>query len=755
MPIVSGFVTSYRQNIGRPEDIINEKFLTIRYDVGLAFMELPSTIYISGHEKNLQIIKRKNNFFINSGSPEKAEFVRHADEALFSDRVPGFVTLKFSNTGNVSASVVKLSPEKYKVQNPIMLMKSICETNGHGEVPENQRFIPCQQQFTAGLGLVHTYEEFTNSVAGTEYSLSKFSSLFLGKHYRNSWTKQIEVPVLNLNTQFNGMKPFEFGGGRQTKSLKLKAGNGYEYVFRSVNKDPAGALPFELRGTLLEKIIKDQTTTQQPYGAMATDVLLNKLDILHAHPVLYIMPDDPNLGAFRNPFGNMLGMLEERQTNPDTKEELSFAGADKIRKSFKMFNDLYEDHNNQVNSEEFVRARAFDILVGDWGKHEDNWKWAGFNKKEGKGRIFRPIPRDRDHVFSRWDGALPWLADREWAKPSGENFGYKIKGLRSLMWQARHLDRFIASESTRNDWQEAAQYIQNEIKFQDLDNAIKNMPQEIYSTDGIIIRDKLETRLKDLDKYTDDYYRILAKEVDVVGSAKKEYFDINRQDYGSVSVAMYNVKKGGKGNKKLYERTFFPEETKEIRLFGLGNDDNFQIRGNSKKSILLRAIGGAGNDVYNDSSVLKGRKQTLIYDHSGDNKIIGKQAKIIRNADLQAYTYKRTAFQYNKYFPKPVLSYNADEGFLVGLGVDFTNQKYGKPDFANKYVIKVDYSTEGHFTLDFSSRHHHVFGKWDLLTGAHLGHPNKFNYFYGVGNESIKDPSLESSNFYKTRYNSV
>ena len=84
--------------------------------------------------------------------------------------------------------------------------------------------------------------------------------------------------------------------GRQTKSLKLKAGNGYEYVFRSVNKDPSGALPFELRGTLLEKIIKDQTTTQQPYGAMATDLLLNKLDILHAHPVLYVMPDDPMLG---------------------------------------------------------------------------------------------------------------------------------------------------------------------------------------------------------------------------------------------------------------------------------------------------------------------------------------------------------------------------------------------------------------------------------------------------------------------------
>ncbi len=756
VPIVSGMVTSFRQNIGRSVDIINEEFITIRHDVGVSFTQYPSAIYISGHEKNLQINKRKDNFFINSGGLEKAGYVSRTDEALFSESVAGFITLNFDNAGNVSAEIVRLNLDKYDVQTSIKLMESICNTDNHNEIPKNQRLIPCRQQLNTGLGMTEKHNPFTSSVAGSEYSRNNFSTLFLGKHYRKSWTQEIEVPVLDLDNTFNGLRPFEFGGGRQTKSLKFKAGNGYEYVFRSVNKDPAGALPFELRGTLLEKVIKDQTSTQQPYGAMATDILLNKLNILHAHPVLYVMPDDPMLGPFRAPFGNMLGMLEERQTNPDTENELVFAGADKIRKSFKMFSDLYEDHNHEVNSEEFIRARVFDILVGDWGKHEDNWKWAGYNKKGEKGRIFRPIPRDRDHVFSRWDGILPWLADREWAKPSGENFNYKLKGLRSLMWQARHLDRFVASENTRNDWLEAAQYIQNKINKEDLDNAVKNMPKEIYDIDGITIRDKLEARLEDLEKYADDYYSILAKEVDIVGSAKKEYFDVTRQNDGSVSIMMFNVKKGEKGNHKLYERTFYPEETREIRLFGLGNDDNFQIKGQSKKSILIRTIGGPGNDNYNDTSIVKkGNHHTLIYDNSGDNKINGNDVKVVKNADLQSYTYNRTAFKYNTYSPVPIISYNSDEGFLVGLGIDFTNQKYGKPDFANKYGVKVDYSTKGNFTLDLTSMHHHIFGNWDVLTGAHIGQPNKFNYFYGIGNESVKDPALENSDFYKTRYNSV
>jgi hypothetical protein len=47
---------------------------------------------------------------------------------------------------------------------------------------------------------------------------------------------------------------------------------------------------------------------------------------------------------------------------------------------------------------EFARARMFDLWIGDWSKHEDNWKWAGYKGKDGE--VFRPIPRDRDHAFS-------------------------------------------------------------------------------------------------------------------------------------------------------------------------------------------------------------------------------------------------------------------------------------------------------------------------------------------------------------------
>jgi hypothetical protein len=187
-----------------------------------------------------------------------------------------------------------------------------------------------------------------------------------------------------------------------------------------------------------------------------------------------------------------------------------------------MFDKLYRDHDNRVAKVEFVRARAFDLWVGDWSKHEDNWKWAGY--KDQKGEVFRPIPRDRDHAFSRWDGIIPWLGDRKWAMPNGENFDYKIKGLRSLMWQARHLDRFVASEVTKEQWIKGAQEVQSSITDKDIEDGIRRMPAEIYTPDGKEIEAKLKTRIKDLPNYAGQYYSMLAKEVDVVGSNKKEYF---------------------------------------------------------------------------------------------------------------------------------------------------------------------------------------------------------------------------------------
>ncbi|RYY86998.1 MAG: hypothetical protein EOO15_13060, partial [Chitinophagaceae bacterium] len=79
-------------------------------------------------------------------------------------------------------------------------------------------------------------------VAGPEYRAGGLKRAFLGRHYRAEWTEPVWVPVLNFDT-LGGLTPIQQGGGRQTRTLRLKDAQGRQYVLRSVNKNYGGALP--------------------------------------------------------------------------------------------------------------------------------------------------------------------------------------------------------------------------------------------------------------------------------------------------------------------------------------------------------------------------------------------------------------------------------------------------------------------------------------------------------------------------------
>ena len=136
--------------------------------------------------------------------------------------------------------------------------------------------------------------------------------------------------------------------------------------------------------------------------------LLDRINVLHVKPKVYALPNVDALGPFRSEYGGLLGMFEEFPGKKNNEGKY-FADADDIVKSNKLFRNLYKDKSHSVDAREFVRARLFDIMVGDWSRHEDNWKWAAFI--DGEETIYRPIPRDRDMVYSKWDGILPSIAD--------------------------------------------------------------------------------------------------------------------------------------------------------------------------------------------------------------------------------------------------------------------------------------------------------------------------------------------------------
>ncbi|HUM46898.1 MAG TPA: hypothetical protein PLD84_08220, partial [Chitinophagales bacterium] len=416
----------------------------------------------------------------------------------------------------------------------------------------------------------------------------------------------------------------------------------------------------------------------------------------------------------------------------------------------------YKDHDNRIDATAFGRARVFDIWIGDWGRHEDNWKWAGF--KDGNKTTYYPIPRDRDHAFSRWNGLFPFLASRHWALPNAENFDYRFRDVSSLTWPSRHLDRFLLSSLDKEDWQKLAEELQQTMSDALIDSAIQQFPKSVIPLSGNTIGAKLKSRKADLQRGIMEYYALLSKNVDVVGSNKAEYFKITRMENGDVEVTMFDKDKktNSFSGSPLYHRIFKLTETKSINLYGLDGDDVMVLDGKTTKSILVRMFGGKGNDFISNTAVsTSGKRITRIYDYEQekhDSITAAPHQEILLSDDKNIVEYNCQAFQYNTYLPYPVISYSPEDAFTFGFGIGYTFHQFGEEDYTDKFGIGAKVSTEGNFEFKFANELHHAIGKWDWIVAGEIAQPFPYVYYYGLGNETVKFDSVPTL-YYKSRFN--
>ncbi|RSK34639.1 BamA/TamA family outer membrane protein [Hymenobacter metallilatus] len=756
LPPVAGTVyAAYRQNVGSPRDLANPAYQQFQKEMLNTLRDHPGAVYAAAHDFSLQLTEAQGSYHLVSGSFAQKQPVGANRESQFNRAEEGFSRLDYYADGTVKTAFYTFdgagtgAREAYAA----LLFRSACGPEQQG-IPVNS-FIPECPSAPRGVAEVKPDAPFVATqtlAAGKQYGGTGGSRFWLGKLYRTSWTQPVQVPTLNLATEKGGLRAFGRGGGRQTTSLKLIAADSSEYVFRSVDKDVTRILPPELRRSVAANVLRDITPTAHPYSALVTGSLLDKTDILHARPRLFVLPDNNQLGPYRPEYAGLLGTLEDRPGDP--KPNLpGFGGADEVRRSFSFFRQLYKDNDNRIDAVALAHARAFDMLVADFGKHEDNWKWAGF--KEGKKTVYRPIPRDRDQSFTLWNGVLTYLANREWAVPSIEGFQAEFGDLKSLNWPARHLDRFLLQSLSREQWQQVARYMQERLTPAAIDEATGTLPPELKTLSTDELNRKLKARLRELPKALDEYYLLLAKRVDVVGSNKAEVFRVNRQADGNVRVQMFDKAKDGDepNGPALFDRTFSPKETEEVSLYGLDGKDIFTVTGAARKSVLVRIIGGDGKDRISDDSQVSGlRTLTKVYDVPDTDLKLGSESDNRTSTRPNVNQYNREEFEFNGYKPRATIIVNANDGIGLGAGVDIVRQGFRKPGFKNLYSFDVRGSSGGNFQVSLATRHRYAFGKWDVGARTEYGNFFPFYNFFGLGNNTTKDQDLYDNKFYKARY---
>src|SRR5215210_3571482 len=84
---------------------------------------------------------------------------------------------------------------------------------------------------------------FVTVTAGSQYGTSSMHQRLWGNHYRKDWNTPVKVKTFYLDTAAGGLTPYQAGGGRQSKTLRLHNPQGREYVLRSIDKTFGRALP--------------------------------------------------------------------------------------------------------------------------------------------------------------------------------------------------------------------------------------------------------------------------------------------------------------------------------------------------------------------------------------------------------------------------------------------------------------------------------------------------------------------------------
>ena len=720
LPLIGSIYPIARGVFGNVQDVKNPRYKDLREAVESVIAGHPNVVHVAGHEHTLQLLQHDSIYYVVSGSGSKNTRVKMGKYSLMAREGHGFSVIEVTQSGKADIKFYSV-PE--------------------GETIYTASLPPLQPNPLAEE-LAKAWPDSVTIAGDSEFRAGGFKRWLLGANYRKEWAVPIRVKVFDMT----GWTPLQRGGGNQTRSLRMTGPDGKQYVLRGVKKYVTeNALPTVVaKDALVQDLVTDGVSASYPYAAMSIPPFATALHVPHASPRMVFVPDDPRLGKFRSDYGNLFAFVEEREPG-NGKKTYNMEDIDK---------KLFEDNDNGVDQHRVLRARLLDMFVMDFDRHEDQWRWEA--EDNGKGKLFSAVPRDRDQPFFINKGVLPWIAGSAFLAPQLQGFRPKARNINTFNFNARNFDRNYLNELTEEEWRREAEDVLAIMTDSLIEYSLHLQPAEIHSYSMNSIINKLKERRKYYAEDVMTYYRFLSKQVSVFGSNKNELFDIDRQGSDSVTVTIFKLTKEGKTGRQMYRRTFYSGVTKEVRLYGLGGNDEFRTHGQGG-GVLVRIIGGAGEDVYKTEAASPAVK-TKIYDLSTEKNVFdgkgGHREFLSDNASVNAVD--RLGYKYNVLTPLPNIGYNPDDGLSIGVMFSYVTRGFHKEPYKQLHNLSLLHalSTKAYaFRYNFEAIQ--AVGKLDLLADADVRAPNNTINFFGLGNESVyvKD-TKEGIRYYRARFNS-
>ncbi len=728
LPIIGSVYPVYRQTTGSVQDVSNHLYQSFINGITKAAEKWEVNVtFISGHEHNLQYFDDKEIKQVISGSASKVTYAAAGGEVSYAREARGYAKIDFYEKSEAWIEFYTVSGFGAE---PVLEYRRQMRQPKVGALKQNRVCPP----FTG---------RDTTVAVNAAFEGSGFMKLWLGEQYREMWATNVHMPLIDLQTKHGGLTPVKKGGGMSSNSLRLKKADGKQYILRSIKKDYTRLLDDEYANLKVLNILKDQNSASHPFGALIIPSLSEAAGIYSTQPEMVYLKHQPCLGDYNAVFSEEPYLLEQRPDG-DWKDAAYFGFSEEIIGYTDLLEVLREKKSHFVDQPWVLKSRLFDLWIHDWDRHDDQWRWASFEQDDRT--IYRPIPRDRDQAFYKFEGIIPVYVSTFLMKKLKTMKG-DVRDVKHLAFNARHFDRHFLNELEWETWAQTIQQLQTQLTDEVIEAALMDLPEEVREHNQELVQ-LLKERRENLLGIGRKLYDYISKEVEVVATDNDDRFEVFRFEDGRIEVTHY-VLRNTKGDLLKYHRVFHPDETQEVRLYGLRGKDEFTVMGAANEHIKLRIIGGEDADVIVNKS---GGEALWAYDNMDGAQLMGEGIKDKTSSDLAINEYDREGFRYNASLPLLNGGYTHDDGVWLGLQHSWTKHGWRKEPYRSKQKMSaiVAPGSQDAFIISYAGHFPELLGNLHFYPFVNVDYPSIENYF-GYGNESVNQNLRKQYNWVRKR----
>lgn len=736
LPGLASLVTQIRAQGGvSVQDRYNElynKFMNKLAAVGKKHGKL---IFASGHEHTLQHVEKDGLVQILSGSGSKGGFAALGSHGLFSYGGQGFAVLDIFTDGS---SYVRYYGTDSTME-PILLFE--------------KEIFPKKEQYNLGAFDEVLPETIKTAIynAPDSIQVAPFFKTIWGSKYKSVYTTPISAKVANLDSMYGGLRVVRDNNTDDYKSLLLEDTYGNLFNMRALKKQ---ALRFNEGGTNDQKNNPESPvaegeensdfsvpdtygsefyTASHPYALLALPELADSIQLFDNRPILTYVPKQKALKEYNSSFGDELYYISVAPSENNEGDRI-FRYARDIETTDDILLKVRKGGNVKIDEQVYIKSRLFDMLVGDWDREPDHWRWALYYTK-GNDSVYVPIARNRDDAFASLDGDILDVA-RSILGSSNQRHLY-TESLTDLPWfneEGIILDRALLQKATEKQWQFIAKQITEALTDEVIDTAFSKLPEETQDESLEEIVNTLKARRDNLTAIAEEYFRYYNKLRTLEGTDSANYFEIERAADGVTIVREYGYTEGEKGTLEK-EVTFYRNQTKQLWIYGLDGNDVFEVTGSAQENMLVRIIGGHGNDIYE----IKNGKNIRIYDHlSKQNTVTQKDGALVRFTDLytlNTFDYRKQISTNNNFVASA--GYNPDDGGRLGLQYTHQLNGFSRNPFSRQHKLNAGYYFDtSSFDVGYQGEIANLYKTFNLSFGARVTSANFIHNYFGYGNET-------------------